>query len=215
MVNRFLRGILAKDAGLFALNNRYENLEKAIEAVQVYVENQRSVFGHMKIRALEDQGSSPEEDIARVRFQRKQGPTQERSTTVPMTPASNSITEGMEEVKKTLRDIQEAINRPMATQTKEIEKRWQMLEKNLEEIRKTIKPRELPRAVGGNRETTNKNEGRRTRSPTPEDIQCFRCQGRGHMARECPNLRARTPMGSRSPSLTQRVEFALNTNERM
>ena len=76
-----------------------------------------------------------------------------------MTPASNSNTEGMEEVKKTLRDIQEAINRPMATQTKEIEKRWQMLEKNLEEIRKTIKPRELPRAVGGNRETTNKNEG--------------------------------------------------------
>ena len=50
----------------------------------------------MKMRALEDQGSSPEEDNAQVRFQRKQGPTQERSTTVPMTPASNSITEGME-----------------------------------------------------------------------------------------------------------------------
>ena len=164
------------------------------------------------MRALEDQGSSPEEDIARVRFQRKQGPTQERSTTVPMTPAS---TEGMEEVKKTLRDIQEAINRPIATQAKEIEKRLQMLEKNLEEIRKTIKPPELPRAVGGNRETTNKNEGRRTRSPTPEDIQCFRCQGRGHMARECPNPRAKTPVGSRFPSPTQRVAFALNTNERM
>ena len=113
----------------------------------------------MKMRTLEDQGSSPEEDIARVRFQRKQGPTQERSTTVPMTPASNSITEGMEEVKKTLRGIQEAINRPIATQAKKIEKKLQMLEKNLEEIRKTIKPRELPRAVGGNRETTNKNEG--------------------------------------------------------
>ena len=62
----------------------------------------------MKIRAVEDQGSSQEEDIARVRFQRKQGPTQERSTTVPIAPVSN--TEGMEEVKKTLRDIQNALN---------------------------------------------------------------------------------------------------------
>ena len=44
MVNRFLKGILAKDAGLYALNNRYENLEKAIEAVQVYIKNRRSVF---------------------------------------------------------------------------------------------------------------------------------------------------------------------------
>ena len=107
MVNRFLKGILAKDAGLYALNNRYENLEKAIEAVQVSVEN-RSAFGQMKIGAVEDLGSSQEEDIARVRFQRKQGPTQERSTTVPIAPVSN--TEGMEEVKKTLRDIQNARN---------------------------------------------------------------------------------------------------------
>ena len=68
MVNRFLKGILAKDAGLYALNNRYENLEKAIEAVQVSVEN-RSAFGQMKIGAVEDLGSSQEEDIARVRFQ--------------------------------------------------------------------------------------------------------------------------------------------------
>ena len=67
----------------------------------------------MKIRAVEDQGSSQEEDIARVRFQRKQGPTQERSTTVPIAPVSN--TEGMEEVKKTLRDIQDDLNKPTAT----------------------------------------------------------------------------------------------------
>ena len=83
MVSRYLKRILAKDAGLYALNNRYENFEKAIKAVQVYIENRRSVFGQMKIRSVEDQGSSQEENIARVRFQRKQGPTQERSTTVP------------------------------------------------------------------------------------------------------------------------------------
>ena len=111
MVNRFLKGILAKDAGLYALNNRYENLEKAIEAVQVYIENRRSVFGQMKVRAVEDQGSSQEEDTARVRSPRKQGPTQERCTTVPIAPVSNM--EGMEEVKKTLRDIQDALNKPI------------------------------------------------------------------------------------------------------
>ena len=111
MVNRFLKGILAKDAGLYALNNRYENLEKAIEAVQVYIENRRSVFGQMKVRAVEDQGSSQEEDIARVRSPRKQGPTQERCTIVPIAPVSNM--EGMEEVKKTLRDIQDALNKPI------------------------------------------------------------------------------------------------------
>ena len=73
MVNRFLKGILAKDAGLYALNNRYENLEKAIEAVQVYIENRRSVFGQMKIRTVEDQGCNQKEDMAWMRFQRKPG----------------------------------------------------------------------------------------------------------------------------------------------
>ena len=71
-----------------------------------------------------------------------------------MTPASNSITEGMEEVKKTLRDIQEAINRPIATQAKQIDKKLQMLEKNLEEIKKTIKPREPPREEGTEKRPT-------------------------------------------------------------
>ena len=141
---------------------------------------------------MEDQGSSQAEDIARVRSPRKQGPTQERSTTAPIAPVSN--TEGMEEVKKTLRDIQDALNKPIATRacdprTGELEKRLQVLEKNLEEIRKTIKPHELPRAVGGNREATNKNEGRRTWSLTPEDIQCFRCQGKVLTDQEREDLR--------------------------
>ena len=73
VVNRFLKGILAKDAGLHALNSWYENLEKAKEAVQVYIKNQRSVFSQMKIRTVEDQGCNQKEDMAWMRFQRKPG----------------------------------------------------------------------------------------------------------------------------------------------
>ena len=90
-----------------------------------------------------------------------------------------------------------------------------MLEKNLEEIRKTIRPHDLPQAVGENKETTNKNEGQQNRSPTPEDIQCFRCQERGHMEKDYSHPRARTPMESRSPSPMQQVAFDLNANKRM
>ena len=60
-----------------------------------------------------DQGSSQEKDMAWVRFKRKQGPTQKRSTTVPSATVSN--TEGMEEVKKALRDIQNVLNEPIAS----------------------------------------------------------------------------------------------------
>ena len=68
----------------------------------------------MRVRAMEDQGCVEEEDMPRVRFQRKQRPTQERSTTVPSTPVPN--TEGMEEVKKALREIQDPRNEPVLSQ---------------------------------------------------------------------------------------------------
>ena len=88
-------------------------------------------------QVVEDQGSSREEDMARLRFLRKQGPTQKHSTTAPGAPVSN--TEGTEEVKNALSNIENALNKPIPSpacdpRAGELEKRLQVLEKNLEEI---------------------------------------------------------------------------------
>jgi len=50
MINRFLMGCTAKEAGLFCLNLRHESLDTAIQAVQLYVERHRAMFGQKKVR---------------------------------------------------------------------------------------------------------------------------------------------------------------------
>ncbi|CAN1788459.1 hypothetical protein LINPERHAP1_LOCUS18058 [Linum perenne] len=51
-------------------------------------------------------------------------------------------------------------------------------------------PRPNPNQGSASRVTPNPNSKIPTTNARPSAIVCFKCQGRGHMARECPNTRA-------------------------
>ena len=229
MIGRFFRGILAKEAGLFGLNNKYRSLEKAVQAIQVYIENKRSVFGLMRVRTLESGGSSDGEEYAKVRYQNRYKEKRTDMVSTETTPAataappssSSSKIEGMDEVRETLTKIQQMLSRHKPVETGELkastEERLQLLERNLKEIQDSLRyMSQTSRGVESNIEQRRRmtfSEGRRRRSPSPDEIMCFRCQKKGHMARECTNERVRSPSDSRSPSPRPRVGFNLNQRE--
>lgn len=179
----------------------------------------------MRVRTLESEGSSDGEEYAKVRYQNKHWRTDRVPTSI--TPVATSVppgpipskVEGMEDVKETLATIQKMLSRPKPVETGEsiTEERLRSLERNLKEIQDSLRQMsQTSRGIGSqmdHQRRMNPPESRRGRSPSPEGIQCFRCQKTGHMARECTNERVRSPANSRSPSPKRRVAFDLNNQE--
>jgi len=210
MINKFLKGLLAKNAGLYCLNQRYTSLEQAIQAAQLYIENEKAMHGP-RARQLEQWESSEDnsESVLRVMSGRREPLNRplDSSNTKNLTQGSNqsqldSIQSSVNKIESLLSRF--CLNKPEASSSgdgKTSEDRLMDLEKRVNGI--------LARQDHAKKTWDYADRGRgRSSSPT----RCFSCQELGHMARECPRKSPRDR--SRSPSPSRQVTFDLKGQER-
>ena len=74
IINGFLMGCSAKEAGFFCLNLKHESLDAATQAVQLCFEKHRAMFWQKKVRRIEVAEHSEDSDsskISRVQLSRE------------------------------------------------------------------------------------------------------------------------------------------------
>ena len=110
MINRFLMGCTAKEAGLFCLNLKHESLDTAIQAVQLYVERDRAMFGQKKVRKIEVAEQSEDTDSSKI--SRVQLNSTENREVLQLNHAkSRSESKEIEELRKRVDEIQSSLKK--------------------------------------------------------------------------------------------------------
>ena len=110
MINRFLMGCTAKEAGVFCLNLKHESLDTAIQAVQLYVERHRAMFGQNKVRKIEVAEQS--EDSESSKISRVQLNSTENREVLQLNHAkSRSESKEIEELRKRVDEIQSSLKK--------------------------------------------------------------------------------------------------------
>lgn len=216
-IRKFLEGVVEKEAGLHCLNNKYSCLERAVGAVQIFVENQRCIFGPRRVRRTGSPEMVEEGDrVARVRFKGEEKSDSEERKEIEKvgTEKEKMGTESNKEIKDMLLKLQNTFERYVKTD-KILEKgREQALEEKIKEMEAQLNMLRNGRRDSSPGRSTNRMGGKeRSRSP----IECFRCREKGHMARECTQAPAwRTSPLSRSPaSSPEKGRSDLNAPERV
>ena len=103
-------GCTAKEAGLFCLNLKHESLDTAIQAVQLYVERHRAMFGQKKVRKIEVAEQSEDSDSSKI--SRVQLNSTENREVLQLNHAkSRSESKEIEELRKRVDEIQSSLKK--------------------------------------------------------------------------------------------------------
>jgi hypothetical protein len=160
LVNRFFLGALARDAALFCANQNWGTLDGACEALQRFVEKQRSFGSQRRVRMLgpySDWGQTGDSSELAPTVHEEQGPAQQ----------SSALQSQIETLVKSVQEL-----------TTQLAKSLLYQQSRTDESRGQLTDSQWRGAPPGSPLMG------RPRSPSP-NAACWNCGERGHISREC------------------------------